>query len=188
MFGRASDSIPDPHMVNTASFLPNILSNFKQKSNFGHHIYPGNTTLWCKDRKPLLIGRFISSIGYIRKQSYEVFIAYLIPLWSTQHLFYQTYSQIPSRITIFGHHIYPDNVTVCCKNRHPLLIECFISFLRCIRRIERAFGSISDPMMVNTLPFLPNKLSIFKQNNQFGAPHLPWKRDTMNKIQTTIAA
>ena len=38
----------------------------------------------------------------------------------------------------------------CCKERHPLLLNCLINFLRCIRRIQCALNSTYKPLMVHT--------------------------------------
>ncbi len=41
MFGSTSDSIGDPLVVNTVSFLPKLLSNIKQNNQFWAPDYPG---------------------------------------------------------------------------------------------------------------------------------------------------
>ena len=66
MIVRASDSISDPLMGNTVSFLSKTLSIFKQKyTNFGHQISPGNVMLWQKYRHPLLLECFLFYLGYM---------------------------------------------------------------------------------------------------------------------------
>ena len=45
------------------------------------------------------------------------------------------------------------NETLCSKDRHPLLLKCFITSLRCIRMVVRASYQIYNPLMVNTLSF-----------------------------------
>jgi len=140
-------------------------SQFSSKiTNFGHQISLGNNTLYCKDRHPLLLDCFPTSLRYVRMID-EPLAVYQFRLWPTQCLFYQKNSQFSSKITKYGHQINLGNVTPCCKDRHPLLLKCFPTSLRCIWVIARTSGSIYDPLMVVTISLLPQKLSIFKQNN-----------------------
>ena len=78
-------------------------------------------------------------------------------------------SSLP-KITIFGHQIRLGNATLCHKDRYPLLLDCFLTSLRCIRLIGIALDRIFDPLMIDTVSFLQKLLSIFKQNNQFWTP------------------
>ena len=62
----------------------------------------------------------------------EILISYLIPLWSTQQC--SVFSMkttiviaIFKQIIHFGHQISPGNVSLCCKDMHPLLLECFLT-------------------------------------------------------------
>ena len=89
----------------------------------------------------------------------------------------QTYSQISGKITNFGHQINPGNVALCRKNRHPLPLECFITFPRYTGLFGRVSDSISVPIMVIIMSSLPNACSNLKQNNQFWAPGQPGKCD-----------
>ena len=89
--------------------------------------------------------------------------AYLIPLWSTQCLLYQNYSQISSIITNFGHQIGLEDVILCLKDRHSLLREWFITSPRCIQMIRSASDRIYNPLTVIMVSFLPNIHSNFKQ-------------------------
>ena len=41
------------------------------------------------------------------------------------------------------------------KERHPLLLEYFITFISCIRMIGEALDSIYMSLMVNIMSFLP---------------------------------
>ena len=47
------------------------------------------------------------------------------------------------------------NGMVCHKKRHPLLHECFITFLRCIKMMGWASDSIDEPTIVYIKPILP---------------------------------
>ena len=67
----------------------------------------------------------------------------------------QTISQISSKISNFEHQISLGNVTLWCKNIHPLLLECFPTSCWCIRMIRIASAEICDPLVFNTVSFLP---------------------------------
>ena len=127
-------------------------------------------TLCHEDEHPLLLECFLTSLRRIRMIE-RVSHIYMIPLWSTPCLFYQiTTTQISSEISNFGHQIVQGNMILCNEDRHPLLLECFLTSLRCIRTIVRASDSLSDPPMVNTVSFLQKKPSNLKPYNQFWAP------------------
>ena len=58
---------------------------------------------------------------------------------------------------------------VCFKERYPLLLECFISFHRCMRRFGRTADNIYNPLIVNIMLFLPKtKLQISRKFTYFG--------------------
>ena len=66
-------------------------------------------------------------------------------------------------MTNFEHQISLGIVTLWQEYRHPLLLECFPAFLGYVRMIGRASNSISDPLMVNIVSFLPNMVPNFKK-------------------------
>ena len=45
------------------------------------------------------------------------------------------------------------NGMMCCKKIHPLMLKCFIPFLRFIRKVGGASGSIYKPFIVHMVPF-----------------------------------
>ena len=51
------------------------------------------------------------------------------------------------------------NGMICCKERHPLLLKGFISFLWCIRKTGGAFDNIHKPIIVHIVPF-PLRLTL----------------------------
>ena len=55
----------------------------------------------------------------------------------------------------FGYPLSTRNGILCCNYKHPLLLKCYIVFLRCIRIIGWASNSIYKPLMVHTVSFLP---------------------------------
>ena len=54
----------------------------------------------------------------------------------------------------FEHPLSTGNVLLCYKERYLLLMKCFIPFLRCVKMVERASGSIYEPLMVHIVSFL----------------------------------
>ena len=59
----------------------------------------------------------------------------------------------------------------CYKERHPLLLDCFIPFLKYIRVVGRATGSIDESLMVHNMSaFLPITNIKFHANLRFWAP------------------
>ena len=93
---------------------------------------------------------------------------YAIPLRSSWCPFYQIYTQISSKITIFEHTIKQGNATLCRKNMHQLLLKCFISSLRYIRVNGSASDSVSDSHKVNTVSFYQNYSQISSIITHFG--------------------
>ena len=53
-----------------------------------------------------------------------------------------------------GYPLCMGNGMLCYDERHPLLMKCFITFLRCISKAGRAYGIITLPLIVHTLLFL----------------------------------
>ena len=76
------------------------------------------------------------------------------PLWSTRWISVKNNSQISCKMPDFMYPLCTENGMLYCTERHPLLMECFIIFLRCIRMIGRASDSVYKLRMVNTTSFL----------------------------------
>ena len=134
-------------------------------TNFGHQISLKNTTLCHKDIYPLLLECFLTSLRWMRmvgRASDRINDPLMINTVSCP----PKYPQISSTITNFGHQISLRNTTLCHKDIHPLLLECFLTFLRWMRVVGRASGDIPDLLIVITVSFLPNQLSIYKHNDQ----------------------
>ena len=59
----------------------------------------------------------------------------------------------------------------CCKERHPLLLKSFITFLRCIWMTGQASDSISRPIMVHRVSFnAKNNSQISHKISDLGHP------------------
>ena len=70
----------------------------------------------------------------------------MIPLWFTLCHFY--WFQLSNYIQnyIIGVPSQHMNGILCCNERHPLLLKCFVTFLRCIRRVGKATDGIYEPL------------------------------------------
>ena len=63
-------------------------------------------------------------------------------------------SQISPKMTNLGYyHIITGNEVMCCEKRHLLLLKHFITFLICMRKMNRASDSIFKPLVVYTVLF-----------------------------------
>ena len=61
-----------------------------------------------------------------------------------------TYKEIPDS----GYPLRVGIDMLCYKKRHSLLINCLITFLRCMKKIEGALHIILEPLMVLSVSFL----------------------------------
>ena len=72
-----------------------------------------------------------------------------------------------------------------CKEMHPLLLECFITFLRCVRMTGRAFDDICMTLMVHITSFLLKiTLKFHAKNNRFWAHSQHRKWDGILQVET----
>jgi len=88
-----------------------------------------------------MIGRAFGSI-------YQPLIVYIISFLPKNN------TQILCKISDFRHPVSIGNGMMFCKEMHPLLLECFITFLRCVRMTGRAFDDICMTLMVHITSFL----------------------------------
>ena len=127
----------------------------------------GNMTLVQKDRYTLQLECFLTSlrcIGMIGSAFYNVSAP---PMVNTVSFLTKIAQNFKQKDQFWAHQISLGNVMLYCKVMHSLLLECFITYLIYIGMIEGASGNVSDPLMVNTVSFLPNNIPNLKQNNQF---------------------
>ena len=88
-------------------------------------------------------------------------------------------SQIAHKTSDLGYPPCTGNMTLWCMERHPLLMKCFKTFFRCIRKVGRASNTILQPLMGHIMPFqlrLTLKLHI---NTRFG---LPLEQETYDDV------
>ena len=52
------------------------------------------------------------------------------------------------------------------KGRYPLVLDCIVTFLRCIRMVEQASNGIYMPVMIITVLFLSKTTIKFHAENQ----------------------
>jgi len=59
-----------------------------------------------------------------------------------------------TQISCFGHPLGTENGMLCCKERHPLLLDCFITLLWYIKIIIGDSDSKHKPLMVHIMTYL----------------------------------
>ena len=81
-----------------------------------------------------------------------------------------------SKLIKFGHPISLGNMTLCCKEMYPLLLECFKTALGCVTMIGSAPGSTSGPFMGQHSVLSTKGNSQFPSTmTDFWTPYQPWK-------------
>ena len=68
---------------------------------------------------------------------------------------------------VFGYPLSKENVMLCYKERQQLLLDYFIPFLKYIRMVGRATGSICGSLMVHNMSLLPITNIKFNANLRF---------------------
>ena len=64
-------------------------------------------------------------------------------------------SQIAHKMPDLVYPLRMANGMLCYEERQPLLLKCFIFFLRCISMVRGAFNIINKPLLDHTMSFLP---------------------------------
>ena len=102
----------------------------------------------------MLLKCFITYLRYIRRLVgaygiiYELVMVHMVPFLSRLTL---------NDIKVLGVVGYPlsmGNGMIYCEERFPLLMKCFITFLRYIRRVTGASGIIYDHIVIHNMSFL----------------------------------
>ena len=63
-------------------------------------------------------------------------------------------SQISCKISVFRYPLSKGDVVLCYKEGHALVLDYFIPFLKCIRMVGIATGSIYECHMAHNMSFL----------------------------------
>ncbi len=123
-----------------------------------------------KERHPLLLKCLITLIRYIimieraPERIYNPHMVHMVSFLPKTALHCYTEYQI------FGTPHCTGNGRLCCKERHPLLLGWFMTFLRCMSMIGRAYDCIYKPLMVHISPLLQKQLSISIQYARVWVP------------------
>ena len=99
----------------------------------------------------------------------------------------KNYSQTSGKISYFGHPFSTGKGMLCCKETHTLMLECFITFLRCIWMLTGSSGSIYKHRMAKSVLFLPKTTIKFQENIRNWAPSQHWKGDDVLQRDIFIA-
>ena len=151
-------------MVNTVPFLLQITLKCHVKyQSLGTPFLKGNRMLCCKDRHTLLLGCLIAFFRYITMIERAP---------NTDSIYKATYGphcvisvknkyQSSSKISVFRLPLRTGNGMLCCKERHTLMVECFMTFLGYMWKLRGATDIIYKPLMVHMVSFLPKTTLIF---------------------------
>ena len=85
-------------------------------------------------------------------------------------------SQMSCKISDFGHLLYPgpENETSCCKERHPSLLECVMTFPRCIWGwLEELMAASTSHIWSTSCHFYQKQLSKLCKMSDVGLPLCP---------------
>ena len=96
--------------------------------------------------------------------------------------------QISSKITNFVYKISSRNDMPCHNEGYPLLLDCFITILRCIRMIGRVSASIERSLMANKVSLLQKTTLKFQAKWSILAPDQTKKCEPLSYWQISIAA
>ncbi len=124
-------------------------------SYFWHPLRIGNSMLWCKERQLFLSGWFIiilmrmMMIGKASDSNYQSLMVHKHVISAKKHLLnFMQNEDIWHPLSLVNRMLY-------FRERHSLLLECFIAYHWCVRMIDRAHGIIDEPLVVIIMSFLP---------------------------------
>ena len=111
--------------------------------------------LCYKERHPLLLDYFIPFLKCISNVGRAAISVYESLMGQTSCHFCKEQTSNFMQIWDFEHPLSTQNVLLCYKERYLLLMKCFMTFLRCIKMVERSSDIIYEPLMVHNVLFLP---------------------------------
>ena len=160
-----------------------------QNPVFGYPLSKENVMLCYKERHPLLLDYFIPFLNWIRMVGRAT--SSLYESLMVHNMSFLPISNIKFHVTVRFNFEYPlstGNVLLCCKERYSLLMKCFITFLRCMKMVERASDSIYEPLKVHILVlFLPITNLKFHAKSSLRVPSQQRKCDAVLQGETPIA-
>ena len=116
-----------------------------------------NRMLYCKETHPLLLECAIVVLRYM-KWFQELHTTYTNLSWSTSCHFCQYKYQISCKMSDFGRplslSLSTGNGILCCKDRHPLVLQWLITFISCIMVARGVSDNMYKLLMVHTVSFL----------------------------------
>ena len=96
------------------------------------------------------------NLPYMYQDDYRSFRVHLQDPHGPHHIIsVKNNSQTSGKMLDFRYPLSTKYGVRCCKERHPLLLKCVITFLRCIWMTGQASDSICRPIMVHRVSFMP---------------------------------
>ena len=100
----------------------------------------------------------------------------------------EIHSQIAYNIPHLGYPTSMGSRTRCCKETNPLLLDCFVSFLRWIGSVGWVSGSIYKPLVVHAVYFLSRStLKLYVKLQDLGEPHYLSTQERNDMLQGKVA-
>ena len=150
----------------------------------GYPLSTENVMMHCEERHPLLMKyfkTFLRRIGQVGGASRCIFQSF----YGSNHvMFNQGWLSNYSQNARFWVPAQYQNGMLNCKERHPLHMKCFKTFLPCTRSIGGAADSIYQPLMGRIMSFSTQSYS---QNTWFWVPSQCNKWDVVLLGETSIS-
>ncbi len=139
----------------------------------------------CNDIHPLLLECLITFPRYIRMSGIVSDSTYRACHGQHNVNTNNNTSQLSCKMAAFCHPLCSENGMMCCKERHILLLECFIVFPRRIRMVRGASGSTYKHLMVHNVSLLTKTTTTFHAKYHISdtlSAHAIWGCATMRDI------
>ena len=127
---------------------------------------------------------FVKDITMIQRASDSIYETIMV---HTVSFLLKTILKCHAKYQILRHHVMTGNGMLCCNERHPLLLECVITFLGYTELFGQASDSIYKLLMVNIVSFLPTTNLNFHTKCQISGTLSDGKYDDVLQEETSIA-
>ena len=147
MAGRTTGSLYESLMVHNMSFLP--ITNIKFHANL--RFWAPSQHIKCAavlQGEVYIVHEVFHNLPPMYKDGWKSLWGHI---WARNGLqcviSVNSKSHISCKIAVFRYPLSKGNVMLCYKERHPLLLDYFIPFLKCIRMVGRATSSLYESLM-----------------------------------------
>ena len=142
------------HFVSFFAKADSLIAHY-QMPHLGYPLRIWNEILCCKRKHTLLMKCFKTYLIFIRRMGGAWVSIYMPHMAHTVSFFTKVGTQIWHKMPELGYPLSKWNGVIYHKERYPLLLKCFIPFLRCMKNMGGKSGRIYASLMVYTISFLP---------------------------------